>query len=112
MANSHLLQFTDDNFQAEVLDSSQPVLVDLWAEWCPPCRMLMPTIEKLADQYAGNVRVGKLNVDESPKTTATYRVSSIPTVLLIKNGHVIQKFVGVQSQERYEQAINQLLVGA
>lgn len=109
MANSEPMELTDANFQVEVLESEQPVLVDLWAPWCGPCRMLAPTIEELAGDYAGSVKVGKLNVDDSPETAGKYGVSSIPTVLLFAGGEVVERFVGLQPKARYEQALQPLV---
>ncbi len=99
-------KFTDENFEAEVLKSNQLVLVDFYADWCGPCKMLAPTIEEVAKEYKDSVKVGKLNVDESPKTAEKYRVMTIPTLLFIKNGQVIDTVVGVipkaQITERLE----------
>jgi thioredoxin 1 len=105
MSNS--LQFTDANFQSEVLDSDQPVLVDFWAAWCGPCRMVGPTIEELAHEYDGTVKVGKLNIDENQQAASDFGISSIPAVLLFKDGKVVETLVGVQSKERYELALQQ-----
>ena len=106
MSNS--LQFTDANFQSEVLDSDQPVLVDFWAAWCGPCRMVGPTIEELAREYDGTVKVGKLNIDENQQAASDFGISSIPAVLLFKDGKVVETLVGVQSKERYEAALGQV----
>lgn len=100
--------FTDANFQSEVLDSDQPVLVDFWAGWCGPCRMVGPTIEELAGQYEGAVKVGKLNVDENPESTRSFGINSIPAVLLFNDGQVVETLIGAQPRERYEQAILQV----
>ncbi len=105
---SQPLHFTDANFQSEVLDSDQPVLVDFWAGWCGPCRAVGPTIEELAGQYDGSVKVGKLNVDENPESTRGFGIQSIPAVLLFKDGQVVETLIGAQSKERYEQAIAQV----
>ncbi len=102
---SNLIHFTDANFQSEVLESDRPVLVDFWAAWCGPCRLVGPTIEELAKQYDGTVKIGKLNVDENPKSAGSFGISSIPAVLLFKDGKVVDTLVGVQSKERYEAAI-------
>ncbi len=102
------LHFTDANFQSEVLDSDQPVLVDFWAAWCGPCRAVGPTIEELAEQYDGTVKVGKLNIDENPQSPSEFGIHSIPAVLLFKDGKVVETLVGVQPKERYEQALQQI----
>ncbi len=101
-------EFTDANFQSEVLDSDQPVLVDFWAAWCGPCRAVGPTIEELAKQYDGTVKVGKLNIDENPQAPSGFGISSIPAVLLFKDGKVVETLVGVQPKERYEAALRQV----
>ncbi len=101
-------EFTDANFQSEVLESDQPVLVDFWAAWCGPCRAVGPTIEELAEQYAGTVKVGKLNIDENPQAPSGFSIHSIPAVLLFKDGKVVETLVGVQPKERYEQALQQV----
>ena len=101
-------EFTDANFQSEVLDSDRPVLVDFWAAWCGPCRAVGPTIEELAKQYDGTVKVGKLNIDENAQTPSGFSIHSIPAVLLFKDGKVVETLVGVQPKERYEQALQQV----
>ena len=88
------LKFTDASFQSEVLESDVPVLVDFYADWCGPCKMMAPVIEELSNEYEGKVKIGKLNVDEQPKTAEKYRVMSIPTMLLIKNGQPVETIVG------------------
>ena len=102
----HVAEFNDGNFDSEVLQSSQPVLVDFWAPWCGPCRQLTPAIEQLANENAGTAKVGKLNVDDSPNAAQKYGVSSIPTLLVFQGGEVKQRFVGVQPKTRLQQALD------
>ncbi len=101
-------EFTDTNFQSEVLESDRPVLVDFWAPWCGPCRLVGPTIEELAEQYDGTIKVGKLNIDENQQSPSDFGISSIPAVLLFKDGKVVETLVGVQPKERYEAAFRQV----
>jgi len=98
--------FTDANFDAEVLKSKTPVLVDFWAEWCGPCRMLGPTIEELAKEYAGKVKVGKVNVDENPGIASKFGIRSIPTVMIFKDGTVFEQMVGVQPKDTIKKKID------
>ena len=99
---------TDAHFQAEVLQSKQPVLVDFWAEWCGPCRMLGPVIEKISGANAGRISVGKMNVDENPNTPQKYGIQGIPTVIFFKNGEVAKQLVGYQAQDKIQKAIDEL----
>ena len=99
MAGKNTLTFTDENFEAEVLKSDKPVLVDFWAEWCGPCRMMAPAVEAIAEEYAGRVKVGKLNVDESPSTPPRYQIRGIPTLLVFKGGQVQDQYVGATSKD-------------
>jgi thioredoxin 1 len=108
MASANLKEFTDQNFEAEVLKSTGPVLVDFWAEWCPPCRMLTPTIEKLANDYAGKVKVGKVDTDSNRDVSIKYGIMSIPTVILFRNGEVAQKFVGLRNEREFREALDAL----
>ena len=101
MAGKSTLTFTAENFEQEVLKSNVPVLVDFWAEWCGPCKVLGPTIDALADGYGPRAKVGKLNVDEHPAVAARYGVRSIPTVILFVNGAVQDTVVGVHTQQQY-----------
>ena len=102
---SRTLQFTDTNFESEVLNSTSPVLVDFWAPWCGPCRTVEPTINEIAAQYEGRVKVGKLNVDENSHVPVDFGIHSIPAVLLFRNGVVVETLVGAQSKQSYEAAL-------
>jgi thioredoxin 1 len=101
-------KFTDAKFESEVLKSKQLVLVDFWAEWCGPCRMLNPIMEKLDEANAGKVIIGKMNVDENPLTPAKYDVQGIPTIIFFKDGQVVQQLVGHQSQDKIQKAIDEI----
>lgn len=100
------LEFTDANFQSEVLDADQPVLVDFWAEWCGPCKMLGPVIDELAVDFEGKAKVGKVDIDANRDVAVTYGIQSIPTILIMKNGEISNKFVGIASKEDLADAIN------
>ena len=101
--------FTDANFQTEVLSSQEPVLVDFWAEWCGPCRMLAPVVERIAKANEGKMVVGKLNVDDNPGVPQRYGIQGIPTLILFKNGEEAHRMVGFQSQEAIQRALNDVL---
>jgi thioredoxin 1 len=111
MASENIKEITDQNFQQEVAGSAQPVLLDFWAEWCMPCRMLGPTIEKLASDYAGKVTVGKVDTDANRDISMKFGISAIPTVLLFKDGQVIQKFVGLRNEKDFRAALDEALAG-
>ncbi len=99
------LEFTDDNFQNEVLDADQPVLVDFWAEWCGPCRMLAPVIDELATEFDGKAKIGKVDIDSNRDAAVNYGIQSIPSVIIFKNGEVVNKFVGISPKEELTAAL-------
>lgn len=105
----NVLHVTDQSFDQEVLQSSQPVLVDFWAAWCGPCRMIAPTVEALASEYLGKAKVAKVNVDENQQIPGQYGIRSIPTLLLFKGGQVREQIVGAQSREAIESLIQKHL---
>jgi thioredoxin 1 len=109
MAVKAVHELTDSNFQDEVLNSNVPVLVDFWAEWCQPCRMLGPTIDQLAQEYEGKAKVGKVDTDANRDISVKYGIQAIPTVLLFKGGQVQRKFVGLTSKEQFKSALDQLV---
>lgn len=100
--------FTDDNFEAEAINSDLPVLIDFWAAWCGPCKMIAPIVEELAETYDGKIKVGKLDVDENQQTAIKYGVRSIPTVLLLKGGEVKDTIIGAVPKSVFEQKIQAL----
>ena len=104
-----ITELSSSNFQQEVLQSSQPVLVDFWAPWCGPCRMIGPVVEELAGENADSLKVAKINIDDAQDIAATYGVSSIPTLMIFKNGDVIDRFVGVQPKNRLQEAVDQAI---
>lgn len=103
------LNFTDQNFEGEVLRSEIPVLVDFWAPWCAPCRIVSPIVEELAKEYEGKLKVGKLNVDDNPANAQTFGVMSIPTVILFKGGKPGKVIIGAQSKDNYKKSIDELI---
>jgi thioredoxin 1 len=105
MADGHTLEFSEQNFEEEVLKSDKPVLVDFWATWCAPCRMMAPAVEAIAEAYAGRAKVGKLNVDENLALTSQYNIRGVPTLLLFKSGQIRDQIAGAASKE----AISKLL---
>jgi thioredoxin 1 len=105
----NVVEFTDANFDAEVLKSETPVLVDFWAPWCGPCRMLAPSIEALSTEYAGKVKIGKLNTDDHGDSAAKYGIRSIPTLLIFKNGEVVNQLVGALPKDKIAEQIDRAL---
>src|SRR5919197_5189190 len=104
--SENVKEVSDNSFEQEVLKSDQPVLVDFWAAWCAPCRMLAPTVEAVADKYAGNARVVKLNVDDNPSVSQRYGIKGIPTLILFKNGKEEERVVGATSKEAISRMID------
>ena len=107
----NIKEFTDGNWQSEVLDSPVPVLVDFWAPWCGPCRTLGPTIEKLAGDYEGRVKIGKMNTDENMETPGSLRITAIPTVLFFHKGEEVRdlRLVGVNPETKFRAALDKLV---
>ncbi len=102
------VQITAENYEEEVLNSSEPVLIDFWAPWCGPCRMIGPVLEELAPKYEGRVKVVKINIDEEPELAQTFHVRSIPTLFAIKDGEVIDQMVGWGGKKKLEEAMDHL----
>ena len=98
--SEHILYVTDDSFEAEVLQAQQPVLVDYWAEWCGPCKMIAPILDEIANEYAGKLKVAKVNIDENQGTPAKYGIRGIPTLMIFKNGNVEATKVGAMSKSQ------------
>ncbi len=109
MANSDVITFTDSNFETEVLHSKDPVLVDFWAVWCGPCRAIAPMVEELAREYQGKAKIGKLNVDENQQVAARFGIRSIPTLLVIKEGKVIDQVIGAVPKSKLVDALNKAM---
>ena len=106
MASEHTMTFTDGDFEQTVLQSDKPVLVDFWAEWCGPCRMIAPAVDALADEYDGRVVVGKLNIDDNPNTPMKYNIRSIPALLLFKGGEIVESTVGVAGKDKLAELLD------
>ena len=105
----HTIELTDANFDAEVIQSDKPVLVDFWAVWCGPCRAIAPHVEALSEEYAGRLKVGKVNVDENQATAAQFHITSIPTLLIFKDGQVQEQIVGVRPKPALVETIEKVL---
>ena len=109
MASEFTKVFTDQNFDDEVLKATEPVLVDFWAEWCGPCVMIGPIIDKLAKDYNGKVKIGKVDADENRELCMKFRISSIPRIIIFKNGQPVESFVGARSERDFRDALDKVL---
>ena len=107
--SDHVLEFSDDEFDSQVVNAEIPTMVDFWADWCAPCKMLAPAVEAIAEENAGRLRVGMLNVDENPKTATRFGIRGIPTLLVFKGGEVVEQIVGVRSKKDLQKIIDQNL---
>lgn len=112
MAGANTLEFTDANFDEEVLQSDTPVLVDFWAEWCGPCKALGPVIDELATEYDGKAKIGKVDTDANREISVRFSVSAIPTVILFNRGEIIQKFVGLRAKKEFQAALDKSARGS
>lgn len=111
MASTNVLTLTDQNFSSDVLSSKTPVLVDFWAEWCGPCKMLAPVLDELATEYNGRVSIGKVNIDFHQALAAKYGITAIPTLLLFKNGEVAEQIVGLRSKRDLKASFDRVTAG-
>ena len=109
MAEAQTLTFCDANFDEEVLAADKPVLVDFWAEWCGPCKALTPPIEELAKEYEGKLKVGKVDTDANREISVRFSISAIPTVMIFKDGELVEKFVGLRGKKDFKTAIDRIL---
>lgn len=109
MASADTIEITDDNFEAEILNSDTPALVDFWAVWCGPCRQIAPTVEALAAEYKGKLKVGKMNVDDHQQVPQKYGIRSIPTLLVFKDGQVVDQIIGAVPRHKLEDAVKKHL---
>ena len=110
MANQNIISLTQENFSSEVLQSQAPVLVDFWAEWCGPCKMISPILDELAEEYDGKVKIGKVNIDEQQGLAAEYGIRAIPTLLLFHQGQVAEQIVGLKSKRDLKASIDHVAV--
>lgn len=106
--SAKVLELTDENFDEFLVQDNLPTMVDFWAEWCAPCKALAPVVEGLAEEYAGRFRIGKLNVDDNPKTASRFSIRGIPTLLIFKNGEVQEQIVGAQPKAAIKQSLDKV----
>ncbi|MFU8802922.1 MAG: thioredoxin [Bradymonadaceae bacterium] len=111
MASEHVFQVSDANFESEILQSELPTVVDFWASWCGPCRAIAPAIDALAERFAGQIKVAKLNVDENPQTPSNYGIMSIPTLLMFRDGKLAEQLTGAVSRARLDAFFQQAIDG-
>ena len=111
MAGANTLHFSEADFQKEVLESEQPVLVDFWAEWCGPCRMIGPYIDELADEYAGRVKVGKVDTETNARLAMKYNITSIPAIMLFNKGQLAKMWMGARPKREFKEGIDNVLSG-
>ena len=102
---SQVLRLTDRNFEQDVFQSEIPVMVDFWASWCPPCKMVEPVIEDLASEYADTIKFGKINIDQNPKVATEYQIKGVPTFILFNSGKIVERRVGAQSKEQLKEML-------
>ncbi len=109
MAAANIVTVTTDNFEKEIASSPTPVVLDFWAEWCGPCKMIAPILDELATEYTGKIRIGKVNIDEHQDLAVRFRINSIPTLLFFKNGQVVDQVVGMRSKRDFKAKIDQMV---
>ncbi|HSE83707.1 MAG TPA: thioredoxin [Thermodesulfobacteriota bacterium] len=109
MASAEIVELSDSSFENEVIKSDKPVLVDFWAPWCGPCRILAPIVEEIAESYTGKLKVGKLNVDDNQEITMRYRIRSIPTLILFKNGQALDQIIGAVPKTEIEKVVKKAI---
>ncbi|NIP39075.1 MAG: thioredoxin [Candidatus Dadabacteria bacterium] len=109
MASGNVNEFSDDNFESEVIKSDLPVLVDFWAPWCGPCRIIAPVVEELSESLAGKLKVGKLNVDDNQQVSMKFGIRSIPTLLVFKNGEVAEQIIGAVPKTEIERVVTKVM---